>query len=52
MTTLNSEEITHLCSDSVDFTGGPYAFGVCIFIYALVFPYIFFYLPVSLNDNI
>ena len=48
--TFNGEEIT-LCSDSVDF-GGPYAFGVCIFIYALVFPYIFFYLPVSLNDNI
>ena len=50
MTTLNSEEIT-LCSDSVDL-GGPSAFGVCMFIYALVFPYIFFYLPVSLNDNI
>ena len=52
MTTLNSEEIT-LCSDSVDQgEGGPSAFDVCIFIYALVFPYIFLYLPLSLNDNI
>ena len=32
--------------------GGPSAFGVCIFIYALVFHYIFLYLPLSLNDNI
>ena len=39
MTPMNSEEIT-LCSGSVDW-GGPSAFGVCIFIYALVFPYIF-----------
>ena len=39
MTPLNSEEIT-LCYDSVDW-GGPSALGVCIFIYALVFPYIF-----------
>ena len=46
----NSEEIT-LCSDSVDL-GGPSACDVCIFIYALVFPYIFLYLPLSLNDNI
>ena len=38
LTPLNREEIT-LCSDSV--WGGPYVFGVCIFIYALVFPYIF-----------
>ena len=50
MTTLNSKEIT-LCSDSVDL-GVPSACGVCIFIYALVFPYIFLYLPLSLNDNI
>ena len=40
VTTLNSEEIT-LCSDSVE-CGGPSAFGVCIFIYALVCPYISF----------
>ena len=39
MTPMNSEEII-LCSSSVD-GGGPSAFGVCIFIYALVFPYIF-----------
>ena len=32
--------------------GGPSACGVCIFIYTLVFPYIFLYLPLSLNDNI
>ena len=41
-----------LCALTVVNWGGPSAFGVCIFIYALVFPYIFFYLPVSLNDNI
>ena len=41
MTPMNSEEIT-LFSGSVDWgEGGPSAFGVCIFIYALVFPYIF-----------
>ena len=40
MTPMNSEEIT-LFSGSVDWGGGPSAFGVCIFIYALVFPYIF-----------
>ena len=34
MTPMNSEEIT-LCSGSGQ--GGPSAFGVCIFIYALVF---------------
>ena len=39
MTPMNSEEIT-LFSGSVD-QGGPSAFGVCIFIYALVFPDIF-----------
>ena len=39
LTTLNSEEFT-LCSGSFD-QGGPSAFGIYMFIYALVFPYIF-----------
>ena len=39
LTTLNSEEFT-LCSGSFK-SGGPSAFGIYMFIYALVFPYIF-----------
>ena len=39
MTPMNSDKIT-LCSGSVDW-GGLSAFGVRIFIYALVFPEIF-----------
>ena len=50
LTTLHSEEIT-VCSDSGTGGRGSSAFGVCIFIYGLVFPDIFSYVPVSLNDN-
>ena len=39
LTTLNSEEFT-LCSGRFDW-GGPSAFGIYMFIYELVFPYIF-----------
>ena len=39
LTTLNSEEFT-LWSGSFNW-GGPSAFGICMFIYALLFPYIF-----------